>query len=135
LFKEEDVMLKLKRAYERASREDGRRILVERLWPRGIRKASLQLDAWLKEVAPTAALRQWFSHDPKKWDEFQRRYRAELEQHPEVCDPILKAARRGTVTLVYSSHDSEHNNAVALRDYLERRLGGKHRSAEHKSAA
>ena len=128
-------MLKLKRAYERASREDGRRILVERLWPRGIRKASLQLDAWLKEVAPTAALRQWFSHDPKKWDEFQRRYRAELEQHPEVCDPILKAARRGTVTLVYSSHDSEHNNAVALRDYLERRLGGKHRSAEHKSAA
>ena len=128
-------MLKLKRAYERASREDGRRILVERLWPRGIRKASLQLDAWLKEVAPTAALRQWFSHDPKKWDEFQRRYRAELEQHPEVCDPILKAARRGTVTLVYSSHDSEHNNAVALRDYLERRMGGTHRSAEHKSAA
>ena len=131
----EDAMLKLKRAYEPASREDGRRILVERLWPRGIRKASLPLDAWLKEVAPTAALRQWFSHDPKKWDEFQRRYRAELEQHPEVCDPILKAARRGTVTLVYSSHDTEHNNAAALRDYLEGRLGRKHRSVVQKSAA
>jgi uncharacterized protein YeaO (DUF488 family) len=135
VFKEEDTMLKLKRAYERASREDGQRILVERLWPRGIRKASLQLDAWLKEVAPTTALRQWFSHDPRKWDEFRQRYRAELERHPEVCDPILKAARRGTVTLVYSSHDSEHNNAVALRDYLESRLGRKHRPAAHKSAA
>jgi uncharacterized protein YeaO (DUF488 family) len=135
VFKEEDTMLKLKRAYERASREDGQRILVERLWPRGIRKASLQLDAWLKEVAPTTALRQWFSHDPRKWDAFRQRYRAELERHPEVCDPILKAARRGTVTLVYSSHDSEHNNAVALRDYLESRLGRKHRPAAHKSAA
>jgi uncharacterized protein YeaO (DUF488 family) len=135
LLKEEDTMFKLKRAYERASREDGQRILVERLWPRGVRKASLQLDAWLKEVAPTTVLRQWFSHDPKKWDEFRQRYRAELERHPEVCDPILKAVRRGTVTLVYSSHDREHNNAVALRDYLETRLGRKHRSAEHKSAA
>ena len=128
-------MFKLKRAYEPASGEDGQRILVERLWPRGIRKASLQLDAWLKEVAPTTALRQWFSHDPKKWDEFRQRYRAELERHPEVCDPILKAARRGTVTLVYSSHDSEHNNAVALRDYLGTRLGRKHRAADHRSAA
>ena len=128
-------MLKLERAYERASREDGRRILLERLWPRGIRIASLHLDAWRKEVAPTAALRKWFSHDPKKWDEFQRRYRAELEQHPEVCDPILEAARRGTVTLVYSSHDGEHNNAAALRNYLESRLGRKHRSVVQKSAA
>lgn len=78
---------------------------------------------------------QWFSHDPKKWNEFQRRYRAELERHPEVCDPILEAARRGTVTLVYSSHDSEHNNAVALRDYLEMKLGRKHRASARKSAA
>ena len=128
-------MLKLKRVYEPASREDGQRFLVERLWPRGVRKTSLHLDAWLKDVAPSAELRQWFSHDPKKWDEFQRRYRAELERHPEVCDPILEAARRGTVTLLYSSHDSEHNNAVALRDYLETKLGRKHRAAGRKSAA
>ena len=128
-------MFKLKRVYEPVSREDGQRILVERLWPRGIRKTALALDAWLKDVAPSAELRQWFSHDPKKWDEFQRRYRAELEQHPEVCDPILEAARRGTVTLLYSSHDSEHNNAVALRDYLEMKLGRKHQATGRKSAA
>lgn len=128
-------MLKLKRAYEPASQEDGQRVLVERLWPRGVKKTSLHLDAWLKDVAPSAELRQWFSHDPKKWDKFQRRYKAELERHHEVCDPILKAARRGTVTLVYSSHDSEHNNAVALRDYLQTKLGKKDRVVGRKSAA
>jgi uncharacterized protein YeaO (DUF488 family) len=128
-------MLKLERVYETASREDGQRFLVERLWPRGVRKTSLHLDAWLKDVAPSAELRQWFSHDPKKWEEFQRRYRAELERHPEVCDPILKAARRGTVTLLYSSHDGEHNNVVALRDYLQTKLGRKDRAAGRKSAA
>ena len=127
-------MLKLKRAYEPASREDGQRFLVERLWPRGVKKTSLRLDAWLKDVAPTAQLRQWFSHDPKKWDEFRQRYKAELEQDSEVCDPILKAARRGTVTLIYSSYDSEHNNAVALRDYLEGKLRRKHRPTAHESA-
>ena len=95
-------MIKLKRVYETASPEDGRRFLVERLWPRGIKKTSLDLDGWLKDVAPSTQLRQWFSHDPKKWDEFQQRYKAELDRHPEAWDPILKAARRGTVTLVYS---------------------------------
>lgn len=115
-------MIQLKRAYGPASKEDGRRFLVERLWPRGVKKESLAVEAWLKDVAPSAQLRQWFSHDPEKWEEFQRRYRAELEKHPEVCDPILEAARRGTVTLVYSSHDQEHNNAVALREYLEAKL-------------
>jgi uncharacterized protein YeaO (DUF488 family) len=89
----------------------------------------------LKEVAPTAQLRQWFSHNPKKWNEFRQRYRAELEQHAEVCDPLLKAARRGTVTLIYSSHDMEHNNAVALREYLESKLGRSHRPTTRKSAA
>ena len=128
-------MLKLKRAYEPASREDGPRFLVERLWPRGVKKTSLRLDAWLKDVAPTAQLRQWFSHDPKKWDEFRLRYKAELERDFGVCDLILKAARRGTVTLIYSSHDSEHNNAVALRDYLEGKLRRKHRPTAHESAA
>ena len=128
-------MLKLKRVYETASPEDGRRFLVERLWPRGIKKTSLDLDGWLKDVAPSTQLRQWFSHDPRKWGEFQKRYKAELDRHPGTCDPILTAARRGTVTLVYSSHDSEHNNAVALRDYLEMRAGRRHRASSRKSAA
>ncbi len=128
-------MIRLKRAYEPASREDGKRFLVERLWPRGTRKASLRLDAWLKEVAPSTELRRWFSHDPKKWSEFQKRYRAELEQHPEACNPVLEAARHGTVTLIYSSHDREHNNAVALRDYLEGRLSMGGREVSRGSAA
>jgi uncharacterized protein YeaO (DUF488 family) len=128
-------MLKLKRAYEPASREDGQRFLVERLWPRGVKKASLHLDAWLKDVAPSTELRQRFGHDPKKWEEFRHLYRAELERHPEVCDPILKAARGGEVTLVYSSHDREHNNAVALRDYVGMKLGRKRRVTSRKSAA
>lgn len=128
-------MLKLKRAYEPASREDGQRFLVERLWPRGVKKASLHLDAWLKDVAPSTELRQWFGHDPKKWEEFRQLYRAELERHPEACDPILKAARGGAVTLVYSSHDREHNNAVALRDYVGMKLGRKRRVTSRKSAA
>jgi len=128
-------MIKLKRAYEPASRDDGHRFLVERLWPRGVAKASLHLDLWLKDVAPSTELRQWFSHDSKKWDEFQRRYRAELDRDPEVCKPILEAARRGTVTLIYSSHDSEHNNAVALRDYIATKLGTKVRAVGRRSAA
>jgi uncharacterized protein YeaO (DUF488 family) len=115
-------MLKLKRAYEPAAPGDGTRYLVERLWPRGIRKEALRLDAWLKDVAPSDALRRWFSHDPAKWPEFRRRYTAELDSNVDAWQPILDAARRGTVTLVYSAHDTEHNNAVALKDYLEARL-------------
>ena len=128
-------MIRLKRAYEPASRRDGRRFLVERLWPRGVKKTSLPLDAWLKEVAPSTELRQWFGHDPKKWNEFQRRYRAELERQPQAGQLILDAARRGVVTLVYSSHDTEHNNAFVLRDYLEAKLREKHRPAGRESAA
>ncbi len=111
-------MIDLKRAYEPVSRADGTRFLVERLWPRGISKAKLRVAAWLKEVGPSTELRRWFSHDPAKWDEFRSRYRQELDSHPEAWEPIVSAARRGRVTLVYSSHDTEHNNAVALRDYL-----------------
>ena len=101
------------------SRSDGTRFLVERLWPRGVSKAALQLDAWLKEVGPSTALRKWFSHDPEKWREFRRRYFHELDSRPEAWEPIVSAARRGTVTLVYSSHDTKHNNAVALQEYLQ----------------
>lgn len=115
----ERAMIRLKRVYDAMSRSDGTRFLVERLWPRGVSKAALQLDAWLKEVGPSTALRKWFSHDPEKWREFRRRYFHELDSRPEVWEPIVSAARRGTVTLVYSSHDTEHNNAVALQDYLQ----------------
>jgi uncharacterized protein YeaO (DUF488 family) len=98
---------------------------VERLWPRGVKKTDLRLDAWLKDVAPSTELRQWFSHDPKKWSEFQRRYFAELDSHPEACEPIRSAARHGSVTLIYSSHDTGHNNAVVLKQYLSARKGKK----------
>ena len=112
-------MIRLKRAHDAISRTDGMRFLVERLWPRGVSKATLQLDAWLKEVGPSTALRKWFSHEPEKWREFRRRYFRELDSRPEAWEPIMSAARRGTVTLVYSSHDTEHNNAVALQEYLQ----------------
>ena len=111
-------MIKLKRAYEPESRADGRRVLVERLWPRGIAKGDLGVDEWLKEVAPSTELRTWFRHDPHKWNEFRRRYFSELDSRPDAWRSILSAARRATVTLIYSAHDTEHNNAVALRDYL-----------------
>ena len=120
-------MIGLKRAYEPASRTDGVRLLVERLWPRGIAKSGLALDEWLKDVGPTTALRKWFGHDPDKWDEFRRRYFRELDARPDAWKPILSAARRGPVTLVYSSHDTEHNNAVALREYLRAKARRPHR--------
>jgi uncharacterized protein YeaO (DUF488 family) len=118
-------MLALKRVYDKAAPEDGVRFLVERLWPRGIKKTDLRLDDWLKDVAPSNELRRWFAHDPNKWTEFQKRYFAELDRHPEACEPIRSAARHGRVTLIYSSHDAEHNNAVALMEYLSARMGKK----------
>jgi uncharacterized protein YeaO (DUF488 family) len=115
-------MLTLKRAYDPPGAGDGKRFLVERLWPRGIKKEALQLDAWLKEVAPSDKLRRWFGHDPAKWEEFRRRYFAELDGNRDAWEIILREARRGRVTLIYSSHDQEHNNAVALKEYLDRLL-------------
>ncbi len=115
-------MVQIKRVYDPSSRTDGTRLLVERLWPRGVKKASLEIKSWLKDVAPSAELRKWFSHDPAKWDEFRSRYFAELEANPDAWQPIMEAANRGTVTLIYSSHDTEHNNAVALEEFLSRHL-------------
>lgn len=112
-------MIKLKRVYDPVSRTDGTRFLVERLWPRGLSKERLHRAAWLKEVGPSTELRQWFNHDPLKWSQFRTRYFRELDSQPESWRPILTAARRGMVTLVYSSHDEEHNNAVALKEYLQ----------------
>jgi uncharacterized protein YeaO (DUF488 family) len=118
-------MIQVKRAYEPPSKNDGTRFLVERLWPRGVKKENLQVEDWLKEVAPSSELRQWFQHDPAKWDEFRRRYFRELEKNPDAWQPLLARARRGRVTLVYSAHDTEHNNAVALKQFLEAKITGK----------
>jgi uncharacterized protein YeaO (DUF488 family) len=115
-------MIRIKRVYERRARGDGRRILVERLWPRGVTKDSLHTNAWMKEVAPSTELRKWFAHRLTRWPQFRRRYIAELNAKPDTWAPILEASRRGTVTLLYSAHDTEHNSAVVLRTYLERRL-------------
>jgi uncharacterized protein YeaO (DUF488 family) len=121
--KTEYAMMTLNRADEPVASGDGKRFLVERLWPRGVRKASLQIDGWLKEAAPSSELRQWFSHDPAKYPDFRHRYFRELDANPQAWQTILDvAARGGKVTLIYSSHDTEHNNAVALRDYLEKKL-------------
>jgi uncharacterized protein YeaO (DUF488 family) len=115
-------MIRIKRAYERRARGDGRRILVERLWPRGITKESLEAYAWMKEVAPSTELRKWFAHRVARWPEFRRRYIEELNAKSDTWTPILDASRRGAVTLLYSAHDTEHNSAVVLRDYLTQRL-------------
>ena len=115
---EANQMIHTKRVYEAADPQDGARFLVERLWPRGLKKAALPLDGWIKEAAPSSALRLWFGHDPQRWAEFKRRYFAELDQAPDAWAPLLTAARRGPITLLYSARDTEHNNAVALQEYL-----------------
>jgi uncharacterized protein YeaO (DUF488 family) len=118
------AIVRAKRVYEAIQRSDGPRFLVERLWPRGVKKEKLKLDAWLKDVAPSDGLRRWFGHDPAKWDEFQRRYRAELDENPNEWKQLLEVARQGSVTLLYSARDTEHNNAIVLKDYLAERLTG-----------
>lgn len=116
-------MIELQRVYEHHGTH-GTRFLVERLWPRGIRKESLHFSDWLKDVAPSDSLRRWFQHEVPKWAEFQRRYRKELDEHPDAWASIVTAARRGDVVLLYSSHDTEHNNAVALQEYVQAKLHG-----------
>ncbi len=110
--------LRLKRAYEPAEPSDGTRILVDRLWPRGVSKERADLADWMKDVAPTTELRKWFGHDPAKWPEFQRRYRTELAQHTADLDHIRALATKGVVTLIYSAHDEVHNDAVVLHQVL-----------------
>lgn len=113
-----ELQIAVKRVYEPASAEDGTRLLADRLWPRGVTKAVAKIDEWLKAIAPSPELRKWFAHDPAKWDEFQRRYRAELDAHGEALARLRKLARQGRVTLVYAARDDRHNSATVLRDVL-----------------
>jgi uncharacterized protein YeaO (DUF488 family) len=110
--------IRLKRAYEKPADTDGVRILVDRLWPRGVSKEAAALDQWMKDIAPSSALRKWFGHDPARWPEFQQRYEVELRDHSEQLAELRAAARKGPITLVYSAHDEQHNAAVVLRRLL-----------------
>ncbi len=112
-------MIRLKRAYEQPANADGLRILVERLWPRGVSKEKAAVGLWLKDVAPSTDLRKWFGHDPEKWDEFRQRYKAELEQKGDLIALLKHRTTEGTVTFVYAAHDEERNSAVVLKEYLE----------------
>lgn len=117
-----EARIRCRRAYEEPREDDGVRVLVDRFWPRGVSKEDLALDAWKKELAPSDDLREWFDHDPDRWEAFRERYHRELEERGEAVDEILETHRAaGTLTLVYAARDTERNNAVALRDYLRRR--------------
>jgi uncharacterized protein YeaO (DUF488 family) len=111
-------VIKVKRIYEPPDRHDGFRVLVDRIWPRGVRKNEARIDLWLKDIAPSTELRRWFGHDPTRWAEFCRHYRAELKQHADALAMLRNNADGRVVTLLYAAHDSEHNNAVALANVL-----------------
>ena len=115
----------IRRAYDRPGRTDGYRVLVDRVWPRGIAKDELALDEWSKDLAPSTRLRKWFGHDPERWQEFQQRYFAELAKKPAAVRDLVARARRGRVTLVYGARDPDHNQAVALRAYALARAAGR----------
>lgn len=110
--------VRLKRAYEPHEPADGTRILVDRLWPRGVKKADAAIDQWIKEIAPSTGLRKWFGHDPARWEEFRRRYATEIHAHPDELGDLREQARRGPITLVYAAHDEAHNDAIVLREVL-----------------
>jgi uncharacterized protein YeaO (DUF488 family) len=116
------MSIQVQRVYDESTGRGGRRFLVDRLWPRGVRKADMALEGWLKDVAPSDRLRRWFGHDPERWHEFVRRYCEELDAHPDAWKPLRDAAKRGRVVLLFGAKDEEHNNAVALRAYLESKL-------------
>ena len=113
--------IQLKRAYQKSTPEDGTRILVDRLWPRGLSKKKASIDKWLKEIAPSTELRKWFAHDPARWEEFRQRYKAELQDHADELDEIRRLARTNRITLVYAARDELHNEAVVLRHILTRK--------------
>jgi uncharacterized protein YeaO (DUF488 family) len=114
------VSVQLKRVYDAPAKSDGRRVLVDRIWPRGLTKREARIDEWLKEIAPSTKLRKWFAHDPARWKEFKKRYAAELDEQRDQVEHLARAAKQRTVTLLFGAKDTEHNNAVALKDYIAR---------------
>ncbi|KAF0221428.1 MAG: hypothetical protein FD174_566 [Geobacteraceae bacterium] len=112
-------MLRIKRIYDLPAPEDGRRILVDRLWPRGLSKDEARIDEWLKEIAPSDALRKWFGHDPARWEEFGKRYKEELKEHSQLLEELREKGKKCTVTLLFAAKDAEHNNAVVLKELLD----------------
>jgi len=112
-------MIQVRRAYDAPAEADGRRFLVDRLWPRGVKREDLKIEDWLRDIAPSSDLRKWFGHDPNRWQEFEKRYLAELDEKADALAPLRQAALEGDVTLVYGAKDTEHNNAVVLKAYLE----------------
>jgi uncharacterized protein YeaO (DUF488 family) len=116
-----DTKIKIKRVYAEPSHEDGMRILVDRLWPRGLTKEKAKVDLWLKDVAPSTELRKWFGHDPAKWTEFQEKYAKELKSHGEQLAQLKECAHQGPITLIYGARDEEHNEAVILQRILQRK--------------
>jgi len=116
------MKIELKRVYEKPAKEGGCRILVDRLWPRGVSKKDAKIDEWPKDIAPSTELRNWFSHDPDKWVEFKRRYFHELQGNKELLENIFLAAKQQPITLLYSAKDKDHNNAVALKEYIESKM-------------
>ncbi|EEF57498.1 DUF488 domain-containing protein [Pedosphaera parvula] len=125
-------MIAIKRAYDPAEKSDGTRFLIDHLWPRGVKKEALHIQSWIKAVSPSDQLRKWFGHEPSKWKEFQHRYFAELKDKPEAWKPLLAAAQTGKVTLIYSAKNTEHNNAIALKTFLEKKLATKPRKPRTK---
>lgn len=123
MAKGKPLRLAVKRAYEPPASADGQRVLVDRVWPRGVKKEALRLDGWLKDVAPSTRLRKWFGHDPEKWDEFSARYFRELDAQPDAVAALLERGAKGKVTLVYGARDTAHNQAVALKRYLTKKAG------------
>ena len=112
--------IRLKRVYEKPPKADGRRVLVDRTWPRGLNKQQARIDQWLQEITPSTELRKWFSHDPARWNEFKKRYAAELDNYRPQLEQLARAAKKQRVSLLFGARDTKHNNAVALKDYLER---------------
>ena len=115
------MAVKVKRVYDKPGKDDGTRILVDRLWPRGLTKAGARADMWIKDIAPSDALRRWFAHDPARWPEFRKRYFMELKDNPQGLEPLRAKQREGTLTLLFGARDTEHNNGVALREFLTKR--------------
>lgn len=124
-------MIKIKRVYDRSSQDDGKRILIDRLWPRGLKKEDARIDEWLKEIAPSNELRKWFNHDPNKWSEFKKKFFTELLGKRDMVKGIINTARKGTVTLLFGSKEERFNNAVALKEYIDSRMN----ASERKKAA